>query len=189
MYHTLKFLSVFMITLFLDYSCNRDNSMSDAKQIAEDHNNAKFVDKASRTDAQYLVDAYSAGLVAINLAQRAKDLAVTTEVKNLAETMITAHTNLNADIAVLAARKQISIPDALNNDQTNEITSLCEKRGRDFDVAYTDKMMAAHKDAISLFEKASENATDKDIRDFFNTALPEVRSHLDMTMNVKDALK
>jgi putative membrane protein len=189
MHNSLKFISAIMIALFLGYSCNRDNAASDAKQAAEDRNDAKFTDKASKDDAQFVVDAYSAGLVEINMAQRAKELAVTSEAKSTADMMISAHTQMNADLAALADKKVITVPSALNDNQTKEINSLAEKKGRDFDEAFADKLVSSHKDAVSLFEKASTTASDQDIRNLFSTNLPTIRQHLDMATNLQDQLK
>lgn len=187
MNHTLKIVSTFIIALSLN-ACNHDSAM-DTKEKAEERNDAKFDSKASEADAQYIVDAYSAGMVEVNLSQRALDLAVTSDVKDLAQTMISAHQKMNAELERLAAQKQITIPHDLNDKQISNINSICSKKGRDFDVAYTDQLISDHKDAVSLFEKASENATDKDIRDYFTNGTPMIREHLDKASEIKDRLK
>lgn len=48
-----------------------------------------------------------------------------------------------------------------------------------FDKEYCGKMVDEHKDAISLFEKASTNTTDTDIKAWATLTLQALRSHLD----------
>jgi putative membrane protein len=180
-------IGIFAGTVFCLAECDR-NRNPDPVKSAEESNNAKF-DKAGEEDAQYVVNAYSDGLFEIRMAERIKDRASTSDVKELANSMITSHSKLNDDLAALAQRKQISLPQDLTAAQQSEIDRIAEKSGRDVDVAYVDKLVSMHKDAISLFEKVSANGNDPEIRTQFNAALPELRHHVDMAMNVQDRLK
>ena len=49
--------------------------------------------------------------------------------------------------------------------------------------------MKAHKDAVSLFDKASKDAKDPDIKAFFSHNLPALREHLQMAEQLKPAVK
>jgi len=165
------------------------NHSTDPKEVAEDNNAAKFRSRASERDAQFVVDAYSSGLEEIRMSEDAKAYAYTSDVKNFAGNMISAHTGLNEKLEALAAGKQISIAKDLTKDQLDKIAALNNKKGKEYDEAYLDKVIDAHKDAISLFEKASTDATDEEIRAVFNSALPELRNHLDMATAARDHLR
>lgn len=56
---------------------------------------------------------------------------------------------------------------------------LNDKSRNDFDKAYCEMMVSGHKDAIALFEKASTEATDSDIKAWAAATLPTLRAHLD----------
>jgi putative membrane protein len=181
----------FMLTVSLISfgSCGGDDHKDNPKDSAEEMNDEKFDTRASEKDAQFMVDAASDGLAEVRMAEHARDRATTQDVKDLAAAMIAAHTTMNAQVKALAAQKNITIPADLTEKQTKDIADLDEKTGIDFDKAYTDKLISMHKDAINLFEKASSNAEDQQIRDLFVGGLPELRHHLDMAQATDDKLE
>lgn len=73
----------------------------------------------------------------------------------------------------------ISIPETETEDAKDGFKKLSEKTGKDFDKTYSEKMVKGHKDAIELFEKASTESTDKDIRNFAASSLPKLKTHLE----------
>ena len=54
-----------------------------------------------------------------------------------------------------------------------------------FDKEFCDRMVNGHKDVITLFEKASTDATDSDIKAWASESLPILRTHLDAAMTCK----
>lgn len=186
---SIKFIYSFVILVFMASSCNQNSPVPDDKKEAEKQNDAKFTDKASEKDAKYVVDAYSAGLVEINFSKRALEISTNTQVKNFAQMMVSDHTSMGSDVEALAAKKQITLPTEMTESQTKDLNSMAEKRGSDFDKAYMDKMVSDHKDAVSLFQDASQNAADTDVRDLFIKGLPKIQGHLDMAKNIQDQVK
>lgn len=164
-------------------------SVQDSKEKAEDHNDTKFNQREAEKDAQYIVDAYSLSLCAIESAKQAVQHSGNKSVKDFAANMIAAHVNINESIEKLAGKKQISIQKGLTEDQLKEIKSYQDKKGREYNEEYLSKTISKHKDAIALYEKAAEKSSDPDIRNFFSSSLSELRAHADMAMNLKDRLK
>lgn len=162
---------------------------SDPKEQAEEHNDTKFTQAETEKDAQFLVDAYSNGLYEIESAKQAVQYAGDQSVKDLASSMIEAHVNMNTDIEKVAAVKQVSLQKGLTEDQLDDIKKGQDKKGREYSLAYLNKTISNHKDAITLYEKAAEKSSDPDIRNFSSTSLGSLRKHADMAMNVKDKLK
>jgi putative membrane protein len=191
---SLKLISFLMLAVMLSWTAACDNNRQspdaemDDKKNAEDKNDAKFEDKAMEKDAQFIVDAYSDGMAEISLSERAKDKASTPEVRDLASMMVTEHKATNAELKALADRKQYSLPSELTSRQSNHITRVAENTGMEFDKEYVDELISDHKDAISMFEKASSQANDPDVRSFFTNGLPKLRMHLDKAMTVKAQL-
>jgi len=89
-------------------ACNNAETKTDTKEVAEDHNEAKF-DKTDEKDAQRVVDAYSSGLYEIRLADTVSKYAVSKEAKNLAAMLGDAHRKINAELKGLAEKKQITV--------------------------------------------------------------------------------
>lgn len=59
-----------------------------------------------------------------------------------------------------------------------EAAKLGEKTGAEFDRAYVRGMIKDHKEAIGLFEAASERKGDAEVSDFAAKTLPKLRAHL-----------
>lgn len=49
----------------------------------------------------------------------------------------------------------------------------------EFNNEYCEMMVKGHKDAIALFEKASTECSDQEVRDWALSTLPALRTHLD----------
>ena len=179
-------------SVFLFQACNSNTgeANSNPKDSAEEHNEAKF-DKLGEKDAQALVDAYSAGLMEVNMADTAKVYAKTTEAKTLAGKIAEGHTALNTQIRNLAEKKQVTLPPDISANDKEKISKMADhdKKNLSFDKDYAEDMVSKHKDAISLYEKCANECTDQDIRNWFASAVPELRKHLDLAMNSEEKLK
>jgi len=173
--------SVFlMLTLA---SCNNTKT-KDTKEVAEDHNDAKFTN-TKEDDADFLVSAAEINLEDIQLGKLAQTRGTSAQVKELGKMLETEHTKALADLQALAAKKQITIPTTLTDDGMSANKKLMDTKASDFDKEYADRMVSGHKDAISKFEKASTDANDADIRNWASSMLPALREHLDQTITVQ----
>lgn len=189
----LRSLLIPVACIFFIASCNNENHSADkdaaantnSKDSAEKHNDAKF-DKAGEKDAQAVVDAYSASMFEMNVSDSVKMYTKNEAVRSLASEMSNAHAEMDNDIRQLASKKTISLPSALTGDQVDKINSL--KAKKDMDKQYVKDLVSAHKDAIDLFQKSADNASDADIKAWFTHALPELRKHLDMAMSLEDRM-
>jgi putative membrane protein len=171
------------------YSCQQAGEKKNPKEAAEDMNEDKFRTDDSEDDAEVMVEAYSNSLFEVNFSNQAKTSAVTQDVKDLAAMMSSAHEKLNGKMRDLAAQKQITLPSDLTNAQKNDLESAYKKEGINYDKHYADEMVDKHKKSIERYEKASQNCKDADIKALFASALPELRSHLEMAQAVKDKIK
>ena len=160
-------------------ACENSKKAEDTKEVAEEHNEAKFDDTAKEKDAQFLVNAAEINLEEIALGQLAQKNSMMTDVKNLGEMMEKAHTKSLSELTGLAKKKIITIPTSATDDANDAYEKLSNKTGSDFDTKYCDMMVKGHKNAIELFEKASTQSDDTEIRDWAATMLPELRKHLD----------
>lgn len=160
----------------------------DQKDLAEDHNDAKF-DRAKEKDAEFAVDAAMINLREVEASNVAVTKARSAEVKNLARTMVTEHQKAYDELKALAERKSITIPAVLGEDEVKKAEKLANESADDFDRKYTDLMVDEHKKAIDKFEKAAKDCEDADLRAWAGKMLPGLRHHLDMAMNLKEKTK
>jgi len=168
-------LSLVAVTLF-GASCSSPKA-EDTKEIATEHNEAKFDSTNNEKDANFLVN-----VAEIKLGQLAKQMGRTERVKELGRMMDDAHSKCMSSLATLAATKSITIPTTPTDNTLSAYKDLNNKSGADFDLAYCDMMVNGHKDAIVMFEKEAAESTDADIKQWATETLPELRMHLDHAM-------
>ena len=188
-YTPLKKSQIFEITfattilyLFLTImlvSCN-DSKKEDSKDVAEEHNNAKF-ENAQEDDAKFLVSAAEITMEQIQLGQLAQNMGKASHVKDLGKMMETEHAKTLADLKTLASKKQITLPATLTDDGMSDNKKLTDTNPSSFDKEYADLMVSTHKDAISKFENASVDLKDADIRKWADSMVPTLRKHLDQS--------
>lgn len=189
----LTVLSLVTGTMFL-VNTGCDNTPKDSKERAEDINettveNAENMNmNKTEKDAQFVVDAYSANMFEIRASEAAQTKATTTQAKEMADMLVTAHTKANNELGALAQTKQIAIPDNLTTGQQEDINDMNEKTGIDFDKKYASVMVDKHEAVVKMFEDAAKDCDDADIKMWANNMLPDLRQHLQMAKNQKDVL-
>lgn len=176
-------------TILIFISCDNNENQQGSKAFATDQNDEKFENNKQENDAQFLVKAAEINLKEIHLGQLAQQNGNATHIKELGKMMEDLHSKSQKDLTGLAKSKNVSIPSAPTNDSNDTYTKLNEKTGNDFDKDYADKMVSEHKDAIELFEKAAEDSNDKDIRNWANATLPELRKHLNHAVESQNKIK
>ncbi|HXU27417.1 MAG TPA: DUF4142 domain-containing protein [Bacteroidia bacterium] len=174
-----QFFALSLVTVALFGASCSSPKAEDTKEIATEHNEAKFDSTNNEKDAKFLVNVAEINLEEIKLGQLANEIGRTQHVKELGRMMDAAHTKCMNSVVSLAAAKSVTIPVAPTNNALSAYKELNEKSGADFDIAYCNMMVAGHKDAIAMFEKESTESTDADIKQWAADMLPELRSHLD----------
>ncbi len=162
-------------------SCGNNNSKN-TKDVAEDHNDAKFDKNDNEKDAQFLVNAVEINMEEISLGQLAQQKGSTNHVKELGKMMEESHTKSLAELTALAQTKSITLPTSQTENGKEAYKDLNEKSGNDFGKEYSSMMVKGHEKAIELFEKASTDCTDPDIKAWATATLPLLRTHLDRAM-------
>jgi putative membrane protein len=178
--------AAFVATVLLLASCNNNQKPKDTKDVAEEHNDAKFDNNMQEKDAQFLVNAAEINLEEIELGQLAQKIGRTTHVRELGKMMEQAHSKSQNDLIALAKSKIVTIPTSPTNEAKDAYKKLNEKPGNDFDKAYADMMVSKHKDAIATFEKASKDGNDAEIKNWAIVSLPDLRIHLDESINCQN---
>lgn len=157
--------------------CNNSNtdSVKQAEKSVTDTSRAV----PSKEDAEFLVKAYSGGMMEVQLGKLAMSHAAHQGVKEFGTLMILDHGMGSDTLRLLALGKHIVLPDSISNDQKKERDKLMKKHGLEFDRSYISLMVKDHKEDIEEFEKAAKNANDPDIRAFAQRTLAMLRQHLD----------
>jgi putative membrane protein len=85
------------------------------------------------------------------LGRLAMERGQTESLRHFAHAMVDVYEKATADIAAIAARRALPVPISLDEEHQQFVERMREKSGRDFDLAYTSRMIDDHQRAITLF--------------------------------------
>ena len=109
------------------------------------------------------------------LGRLAMDQGHTESLRHFAHAMIDVYDKATADIARIASRRTLPVPKSLDEEHQQFVELMREKSGRDFDLAYTSRMIDGHQRAITLFKRGQR------IKD------PEISALASRTLNILEA--
>ncbi|WP_394780285.1 DUF4142 domain-containing protein [Undibacterium sp.] len=143
----------------------------------------------SRIDKEFLMNAAQAGTTEILASKTASGKAASQAVKTFAAGMVVDHTKVADELKQLASSKGVNVPDEPSMKQQALMAKLNVLDGAQFDQLYADEIgVAAHKEAVALFRKASLSAKDADVKAFAQKTLPALEHHLQMAESLKAAV-
>ena len=166
-------------------SCNQTKNSNDPKDIAEEHNDAKFNDSKEK-DAEFVADLAEINLQQIELAKLAQKNGSTMEIKKMGKKMEEMHSKSFSELKKIAQAKSISIPDSLSHEGNRNNQQITNKTGDDFDRSFCQRITEEHKAAIKKCETASTEAADIEIKNWATKSLAELRTHLDQAMTCEE---
>jgi putative membrane protein len=106
--------------------------------------------------------------------------------KKFAQMMVDDHGKANDELKAIAQKKNITLPDAVDNDHKQKIADLEKKHGKDFDKAYVNAMIDGHKKTLDLMEKEAKDGKDPDLKAFAEKTAPTVKMHLESIKTIHD---
>lgn len=134
--------------------------------------------KLSRSDQDFLENAAQAGHTEIQGSKLALEKSGNDQVKKFAQRMIDEHGKVGEELKALASSKSYTLPTDASLVQQAKLKTL-DVRDESFDKAYVDQIgVSAHEDAIKLFEEASNEADDPEVKAFASKTLPSLKAHL-----------
>jgi putative membrane protein len=128
------------------------------------------------SDSDFLQQAALAGKLEVDLAQIAQTKSKNDKVKAIAKKIEADHTDANAQLTLLADRKDSALP-GLTDEQKAAKDKFRGMSDAEFDKAWLAQMVTDHEKAIELFTKGT-SATDATIRTFAESKLPALKEHL-----------
>ncbi len=133
--------------------------------------------KEGSLDQKFIDAATSGGMFEVKSSELAQDHATNDAVKKFAKQMVNDHSKANKELTDLLSKKGVSAPKMREQDQAN-IDKLSKLKGADFDRQYGTMQLAAHKEAVALFEEEAQHGKDADLKAFADKTLPTLREHL-----------
>ena len=170
-------------------SCNQEQG---AVEEAQQANEQKFEDtemedrKLNQSD--FLTQAASNGMLEVQAGRLAQQEGLLQEVKSYGQRMVTDHIQANDKLKALASQLNITLPDSMSQEHLEQLQKLRNADGAEFDRQYMDLMVSSHENAVSMFEDASNNMENVEVKSFASNTLPILRQHLDSARQLDRAL-
>ena len=161
-----------------------DSAMGGGTNAGSDTTTSPKPAEKPLTDAEIVAVTSTANNGEIDMANLATKTATNADVKNFAAMLITQHRDMETKGKALAAKAKITPADndastALKSDVQSTITSLKTQKGKDFDKAYMESQVKAHRDVLNLFDnKLLPNAQNGDLRTLLTDGRSHVAAHL-----------
>lgn len=191
----LSLIMAFVLTAWMFQACN-NATKTDSKESADSTNAVKDSTTTGATgiavdegDAKFATAAASGGMAEVLVGKVAEQKAVNQQVKAFATMMVKDHSKANDELMAIAKAKNITLPVAPDEAKQKELSDLSAKTATDFDKAYVNAMIDGHKKTISLFEDASKNCKDAELKTFATNTLPIIKGHLAEIEGIKKAMK
>jgi putative membrane protein len=135
----------------------------------------------SHADSSFMKNAAESNFAEIAAA----DLAL----KAFAQKMMDDHKKADSELQTLAASKGVKLPTDASMVQKGKAKILEQRDGTSFDHHYAENQVGAHKDTVKLFEKASKDAKDAEVKAWAAKMLPALQHHLQEAQALEQATK
>jgi putative membrane protein len=142
--------------------------------------------KVGFMDRRFIHKAADDGQDEVALAQLATQRASSADVRSFAQKLVTDHTQVNSELTTLAGQKNVKLDADDNKDRVYR--RLSRASGAEFDEEFVEQMIDDHEKTIKMFEKASSDAKDPDIRSFASKHLGHLKEHLSQAQQLRSSL-
>ena len=133
-----------------------------------DKGDQKFVDMAAQTD-----------MMEAHLGQMAADQALSQNVKDFAQTLVTDHTSDYQQLQAAATKAGATVPQGLDAAHNRMIAPFDHLKGAAFDHRFVSDMVSGHEKAVTAYKREASEAKNADIKAYATNALTGLQKHLD----------
>jgi putative membrane protein len=193
-------LTALAVAAFGIFACSRkaadgsDTAASSARGADTSAPGASATTPGTWTDANIfaLLDEANMGDSAAGALATTK--GTSSALRDFGRRMTRDHHALRVQGEALAKRMKITpIPpdeDNLIADAQKNLDNLnATAKGKDFDKAYIDSEVEAHKRVLELVTQAMEEAESTELKNLIQKAAPVIRDHLDLAQSIQQSLK
>jgi putative membrane protein len=103
------------------------------------------------------------------------------ETKKFASKMVADHTKTSNELkAMVKGVKNAPLPTAMDSSHQGKLDKLKGLSGDQFTKQYRADQVAAHKDAVSLFDRYAKGGDNEKLKGWASKTLPALKHHLEM---------
>jgi putative membrane protein len=139
----------------------------------------------SPTTADFVKEVAVSDMFEIESSKLAQDKGNAPE-KTFASQMVADHTKTSTELKGLVSSGKVKaeLPSAIDSSHQSKLDKLKGESGKDFSSDFDSMQVAAHKDAVSLFERYAKGGDNVDLKSWAGKTLPALKHHLEMAQNL-----
>ncbi len=138
-------------------------------------------------DREFFALANSSDMLEMQAGRLALDKSKNAEVRTFAQKMVDDHTKASENLREAASSVGMTLPAAMSPPHVAHLERLRGLIGAEFDREYAAQIgVASHQEAVGLFERASREAANVDVRAFADTGLAAKSEHLELGQTLAD---
>jgi putative membrane protein len=135
----------------------------------------------------FVTKAAQGGLTEVAVSKAADVSSQDPKIKQFAQQMIRDHSKANDELTALAKSKGLQVPTSLDAEHQAIVQKLSNRKGSDFDAAYTKQMKEDHAKTVALFQSGAKSS-DPDLAAFAKKTLPTLMEHKRMAGDLPGAM-
>jgi putative membrane protein len=134
----------------------------------------------STSDSNFMLEAARGGAAEVQMGQLALRNGGSAAVRSFGQRMVTDHGRANQQLAALARKKDLSLPDGIGLEHQQTYDDLAKLRGRAFDRAYAQAMVKDHEADVAAFRSEAQGGTDAEVKAWAGQMVTVLEKHLQM---------
>lgn len=180
-------LNVFaLFALAFATACGSDDSIEQATEQSMQQFEAAGVEGNLENDALFAAEAASASMLQVQLGEAAEEMAVSPEVKGLAQEMVTAHQNISDDLREMANQSNFVLPSTLGKAHHEVYQEVTEKSGISFDLTYLKRIVEENEKLVDRYSDMAKNGQIMELKQYASKQLPLLRQHQEVLERLED---
>ncbi|WP_051312917.1 DUF4142 domain-containing protein [Sporocytophaga myxococcoides] len=184
----IKILAGCLSVLLYATACNSGNEKQTAEVKQAAIEPKKVVEVTVMDPKEFVQKAATGGMAEVEMGKLAVKNAKDKEVKSFAQMMVDEHTKANTELKKIATKQNITVPTSVGEEKTMMMNELKKKTGTEFDKAYIKDMVDSHKKMLDLFQKASTELKDTELKNYAATNIKTIQMHYDKATALESKL-
>ncbi|RIJ37788.1 DUF4142 domain-containing protein [Pontibacter oryzae] len=177
-----------VLALIFMTGCGPDDSIEQATEQSLEQLKAAGVQGDLKNDALFAAEAASASMLQVQLGEAAEGMAVSPEVKGLAQEMIRAHQSMLNDLRQMATQSGFVLPTTLGKSHHEVYEEVTSKSGISFDLTYLKNIVEQNEKLVKRYDDIAEYAQIMELKQYASKQLPLLRQHQEILEELEDSI-
>lgn len=136
-------------------------------------------------DKEFVQHTASGGIHEVKLGEVAQSKATSDLVKKFGERMVKDHTKANEELTTVAKGMLLTVAEKMSEKDQQEFDKFAALSGAEFDKSYMEHMVKDHEKDVKMFQRASREAKNPQLKEFATKTLPTLEEHLKMAKEIQ----